>query len=88
MMNNHRDRIVTFLKTVLRPSASLDQLQDHDNLVQTGYIDSLAMLEIVAFLESEFAVDFSESGVNPVDLESVDAMLALLARHQAASASH
>ncbi|MBF0183046.1 MAG: acyl carrier protein [Magnetococcales bacterium] len=87
-MSNQRESIVTFLQTILRPSASLDRLQDHENLVQFGYIDSLAMLELVAFLESEFAIDFSETGVNPADLESIDAILALIARHHAPAVKH
>ncbi|WP_130470322.1 acyl carrier protein [Candidatus Magnetaquicoccus inordinatus] len=87
-MKTQRDKIVSFLQTVLRSSASIDRLQDHDNLVQAGYIDSLAMLEIVAFLEAEFAIDFSESGVNPVDLESIDAMLALIARSHSHTSKH
>jgi acyl carrier protein len=73
-----REKIVRFLGTIKRPDALLDGIADGDGLVDSGLIDSLAMLEIISFLESEFGIDFSETGVDPVEMESIDAILALI----------
>jgi acyl carrier protein len=76
-----REKIVRFLGSIQRPEARLDTIADADGLVASGLIDSLAMLEIIAFLESEFGIDFSETGVDPVEMESIEAILALIQKH-------
>lgn len=74
----NRNKLVQFLETIKRPDISMGKIGDSDNLVSFGLIDSLAMLEIVAFLEAEFDIDFSETGVDPVQLGSIQAILALI----------
>ena len=37
-------------------------------LVESGLIDSLAVLEIVSYLESTYAIDFTERGIEPEQL--------------------
>jgi acyl carrier protein len=76
-----RGKIVAFLETIRRPGASLEAIDDAAGLVAAGLIDSLAMLEIIAFLEGEFGIDFSESGVDPAEMESIQAILALIQKH-------
>ena len=42
----------------LRPrELAVDQLADDEGRIDTGPIDSLTMLEIMAFLEAEFGLD-------------------------------
>ncbi len=79
-MNTHanREKIIRFLKTITRPDAPVDRIDDRDGLIKSGLIDSLAMLEIIGFLESEFRIDFSETGVNPTEMESIQKILDLI----------
>ena len=74
-----RTAIVDFLQTISRPDQQVSSLGDDDGLVDSGLIDSLAMLEIVAFLESEFGLSFRDSGVDPARLASVNSILDLIA---------
>ena len=74
-----RAAILAFLETIRRPEQPLDGIGDDDHLVQSGLIDSLAMLEIVAFLEHEFGLNFRESGVDPERLASINRILELVA---------
>lgn len=76
----NREKLVQFLKTIARPNASVNRIDDHDGLVKSGLIDSLAMLEIIDFLESEFHIDFSDTGIDPVELESIQNILELIER--------
>jgi acyl carrier protein len=73
-----REKLVVFLETIRRPEVPLDVLDDDAGLVSSGLIDSLALLEIIAFLEDEFGVDFSERGVDPEELASVAHILDLV----------
>jgi len=74
----NRTRLIDFLATIRRPDQPLDAFTDSASLVGAGLIDSLALLEIVAWLETEFAVDFTERGVDPEQLASVDRILDLI----------
>lgn len=75
---SNRARLLDFLATIRRPDRSLDALADSESLVGAGLIDSLALLEIVAWLETEYALDFSERGVDPEQLASVGRILDLI----------
>ena len=74
-----RAALVALLETIRRPEQSLADIGDDDGLVDSGLIDSLAMLEIVAFLESEFGLSFRETGIDPARLASVNSILDLIA---------
>ena len=52
-------------------------------MVESGLIDSLALLQIVTYLEQAYGVDFSERGIDPEDLRSVNSILDLIAREAA-----
>lgn len=74
-----RAALVALIETIRRPEQSLADIGDDDGLVDSGLIDSLAMLEIVAFLESEFGLSFRETGIDPARLASVNSILDLIA---------
>ena len=74
-----RAALLGFLGTISRPDRQLADIGDDDGLVDSGFIDSLAMLEIVAFLETEFGLSFRDSGVDPARLASVNSILDLIA---------
>lgn len=70
----NRERLIRFLDGIRRPDRRLSEVEDGDDLVRSGLIDSLALLEIVAFLESEFGVDFS-GGLDPGRLTTIPRIL-------------
>ena len=77
----NRARLLRFLGTISRPGMRIDDADQSVNLVQAGLIDSLALLEIVAFLETDFGVDFSETGVDPGRLTTIPSLLDLIEQH-------
>jgi acyl carrier protein len=78
-----REQLLGFLETIRRPEHPLDDVADQENLVEVGLIDSLALLEIISFLESGFGMDFSETGVDPGQLASIAAILDLIGERKA-----
>ena len=74
----NRERLIRFLETIRRPDRRIDPIDPKANLVRTGLIDSLALLEIVAFLESEFGVDFGDTGVDTSRLTTIPSLLDLI----------
>jgi acyl carrier protein len=76
----HRERVLGFLRTIQKPDRPLDTVAETDSLVESGLIDSLALLEIVAFLEEQYRIDFAAIGLEPEQLTSVSGILDLIER--------
>ena len=74
----YSEKLVDFLGTIRKPDAPLGALSESSSLVSAGLIDSLAILEIIVFLETEFGIDFSEAGVDPDQLTSISGILDLI----------
>lgn len=53
--------------------------QDGDNVFALGLVNSLMAMQLVLFLEKEFAVKFTNQDLNLKNFRSVDAMVELLA---------
>jgi methoxymalonate biosynthesis acyl carrier protein len=78
-----RERLLQFLQTIRRPEKAMAAISDEENLVRSGLIDSLAVLEIIMFLETEFGIDFSKTGVDPSQLMTIPSILGLIERYRA-----
>jgi acyl carrier protein len=70
-----RGHLVAFLRTIQKPDQPLEAVGDDTSLVESGLIDSLAVLEIVSYLEATYAIDFTERGIEPEQLFSVSGIL-------------
>ena len=55
-----KEKIYAFIRTMLEERGEEPQVGDNDSLVLSGLLDSLAIMEIVVFMEEEFGMDFSE----------------------------
>jgi acyl carrier protein len=76
----HRERVLEFLRTIQKPERPLETVAETDSLVESGLIDSLALLAIVAFLEEQYRIDFAAIGLEPEQLTSVNGILDLIER--------
>jgi acyl carrier protein len=74
----NRQRLLTFLETIRRPDVVPSSMAESEDLVAAGLVDSLAVLQIVMFLEEEFDFDFAASGTDPGRLRSVESILDLI----------
>ena len=51
------------------------ELADADSLLDTGLIDSTGVLELVAFIETEFSIQMADSDIVPENLDSVETIV-------------
>ena len=79
-----KTELIDFLRTIQRPDYPLDAIDENLGLTESGLIDSLALLEIITYLEQTYDMDFREKGIDPGELKSVAAILDLIARETAA----
>ena len=78
-----RDDLIRFVRTIQKPNVSVDNLGDHEGLSAVGLIDSLAILQIVLYLETTYGIDFSAMGVDPEQLGTIGGILDLIEREAA-----
>jgi len=79
-----KSELINFVRTIQRPDCPLDDIDGDLSLVKSGLIDSLALLQIISYLEQTYGIDFREKGVDPADLASVNAILELIERESGA----
>jgi acyl carrier protein len=51
-------------------------LSDSESLLDAGLIDSTGILELVAFLESEFGIQMADADIVPANLDSIKTIIA------------
>ncbi len=62
-----------------------DELRDDDSFLEMGIVDSTGVLELVAFLESEWELTIDDSELVPENLDSVDNIVGFLDRKRTAA---
>ncbi len=63
------------------------ELADDTSLITSGFVDSTGMLEVIAFLESEFGIRVLDQEMVPENLESIGRIAAYVARKREAGAN-
>jgi acyl carrier protein len=66
-----RDAVREFVESLLRRKGDTNPFTDTDSLVLSGRLDSLDVLDIVVFLETQYKFDF---GDRPFDQGLVDSI--------------
>lgn len=74
-----RAALIRFLGTIARSGQSVDNVADDQNLIDSGVIDSLAMVQIIVYLEREHGADLLAVGFDPAALASVGGILKAIA---------
>ncbi len=80
MSNNEQTlaALKQFLRTIQKPSKSIDNVAVDENLVKSGLIDSLAIVQIVVYLEQTYGIDFASIGFDPDRFSSMQSILELI----------
>jgi len=80
MTDDTLSRVRTFIEENFLFRADASDLSDTDSLLESGVMDSTGVLEIVAFLESEFSVEMKDAEIVPENLDSISSITAYLER--------
>ena len=75
-----RQELVDFLNTVAKLGCHVNGVDDDTNLIDAGIVDSLALIEIVSYLEQNHGLDFRALGIDPGDLATIGGILAAISR--------
>lgn len=70
--------LIRFLRTIQKPNRPIDSIGVDDGLVASGLIDSLAIVQIVVYLENTYGIDFAAGGFDPDRLSTMSSILDLI----------
>jgi acyl carrier protein len=71
------------LITELLAEDGIDQeFSDSESLILSGLLDSLAVVQIIVFMESAFDIDFSDIYFDQGGFDSIELMLDFLHKHR------
>jgi acyl carrier protein len=60
------------------PLARKQQIQDSDYLLESGMLDSQGMLEVVTFIEKEFAIGVEDEDLVSENFHTIDGIVAFI----------
>ena len=69
--------IKEFIMTEVSPDLHLERIGDDEPLIESGIVDSLGMLKILAFLDETFGVDLGGE-IRPENFKNVRTICALV----------
>ena len=73
-MDETTQKIKQFIVDEFMPDVSVDELDSDFDPLTGGVVDSLGLLQVVAWLETEFDVTVDESQLGPESFRTVDAI--------------
>ena len=80
MSNDILNRVRTFIEENFLFRSDVSDLANADSLLENGVMDSTGILELVAFLETDFSIQMSDAEIVPENLDSIAAIAAFLER--------
>jgi acyl carrier protein len=76
-----KERIAAFIKQTF-PVARRREIRDDDDLLEEGILDSVGVLDVVGFIEREFAVAAADDDLVPENFRSLARLAAFVDRRR------
>ena len=76
-MSDFKTKLKEFIVTEVNPECSLEALGDDEPLIDSGIIDSLGILKIMAFMDEEFGIDLAAEKIKPENFRTVSSICSL-----------
>jgi acyl carrier protein len=77
-MSTCSEQIKAFIMSEVNPELGLTALSDDEPLIESGIVDSLGVLKIMAFLDETFGVDLSSAEINLEHFKDVRTICSLV----------
>ena len=75
---SEREKIREFVLSYVRD----DSLEDHENMFDLGYVNSLFAMQLVTFVEKSFQMSLGRADLKLANFQSIDAIVELVARQE------
>jgi acyl carrier protein len=78
-MSEAKEKIKTFITNSFL-FGDAEGLEDHSSFIEEGLIDSTGILELIEYISSEFSITVENDELIPENLDSINNLLAFIAR--------
>jgi acyl carrier protein len=78
MMDKFNIKIKEFIMTEVNPDLKLERLDDNEALIESGIVDSLGVLKILAFMDEAFGIDLASDQIRLENFKTVSSICALV----------
>jgi acyl carrier protein len=78
--DSNREIIRNFIKKNLVKKQEHLEINDQDNIIENGVVDSLGLIKMVNFLEENFSLRLGDEDIVPENFESIESISILLER--------
>jgi acyl carrier protein len=75
MSNEVGSKVRDFIKENFMYRDDRAELAETESLLEAGLIDSTGILELVAFIETEFSIQMADADIVPDNLDSVETIV-------------
>jgi acyl carrier protein len=86
-LNTLEQEIRAFLTDNFLLTQEAIELAGDESLTRRGIVDSVGLLEVILFLESNYGIDVPDDEVMPGNMDTIDNIVGYLARKFAAAAA-
>lgn len=77
---SHHQKIRAYIANELAPDTGAEDLPADYELVASGLIDSLALVRLVTWIESEYSIPLGDMNIAPQDFSSIEKINAFIKR--------
>ena len=74
------DLITEFIKNQLVKEKTMKNIGRGDDLIESGIIDSLGILKLLAFLEAKFSIHIADEELIPENFQSIESIESFISR--------
>jgi acyl carrier protein len=85
-MSEFSDQIKQFIIVEVSPELKLQRISDDEALLESGIVDSLGILRILAFIDETFGVDLASDEIRLENFRTIRSICELIERAQGAGA--
>jgi len=82
-MSDFKSRLKEFIMTEVNPDRNLEGLDDDEALLDSGILDSLGILKIMAFMDEEFGIDLSDEEIQRENFRNIASICNLARKNDA-----
>lgn len=75
-MKDVKDKVLLFFE---EKEIEVGNLNDNDDILFSGIIDSFQIVELIGYLESEFSIQFKEEDINENNFKTIGNIIGLVA---------
>ncbi len=85
MFDDVKTSVQEFITENFLLRGEVQSLSQADSLLETGLIDSMGILELVAFLESRFSIKVADEELVPENMDTIGRIVGYVKRKRAAA---